>query len=243
MTRVARTGLIALLLLVSVRSLAAADTLADVRGRGRLVWGGDQEGGGPYVYPSDDDPSRVVGFEVDLADRLAGFLGVAPHFFQGQWDKMPELLRTRKFDIVLNGYEWSADRARHHGCHGSLLRLRAPAHGARRRRLARRRGRPRRARGPTAASGGSACSRARRPRAYARKALRRRGRGRRATTATPTRLREVETGKLDATLQDTPIAIVLRPALSRAARARRAGRPRLLRDLRAEGRDGAPGTR
>ena len=29
-------------------------------------------------------------------------------------------------------------------------------------------------------------------------------------------LREVETGKLDATLQDTPIADVLRPALSRA---------------------------
>ncbi len=110
MTRVARTGLIALLLLVSVRSLAAADTLADVRGRGRLVWGGDQEGGGPYVYPSDDDPSRAVGFEVDLAARLAGYLGVAPQFFQGPWDKMPELLRTRKVDIVLNGYEWSADR-------------------------------------------------------------------------------------------------------------------------------------
>src|SRR5262245_57274453 len=110
MTRVARTGLLALLLLLSIHSLAAADTLGDVRARGRLVWGGDEEGGGPYVYPGDDDPSRAVGFEVDIAARLAGFLGVAPHFFQGPWDKMPELLHTRKVDIVLNGYEWSEER-------------------------------------------------------------------------------------------------------------------------------------
>ena len=72
----------------------------------QLLWGGDQEGGGPYVYPADDDPSRVVGFEVELAAKLAAKLGLEATFFQGQWDKMPELLRTRKCDIVLNGYEW-----------------------------------------------------------------------------------------------------------------------------------------
>jgi polar amino acid transport system substrate-binding protein len=77
---------------------------------GTLIWGGDQEGGGPYVYPADDDPRRVVGFEVELADQLAARLGLRAVFLQGQWDKMPDLLRARKCDIVLNGYEWTAAR-------------------------------------------------------------------------------------------------------------------------------------
>mgnify|MGYP001140590203 CR=1 FL=1 len=45
-----------------------------VRERGVLVWGADAEGGGPYVYPREDDPTRVQGFEVELADALAAKL-------------------------------------------------------------------------------------------------------------------------------------------------------------------------
>jgi polar amino acid transport system substrate-binding protein len=78
--------------------------------RGTLTWCGDQEGGGPYVYPADDDPRRVVGFEVELADQLAQRLGLRAAFFQGQWDKMPDLLRARKCDVVQNGYEWLPSR-------------------------------------------------------------------------------------------------------------------------------------
>jgi polar amino acid transport system substrate-binding protein len=110
MNEAVRAGLVVIAALVSICPLAGADTLADVRASGELVWGADQEGGGPYVYPSDDDPSEVTGFEVELAARLAGSLGVKPRFFQGQWDKMPDLLRTRKIDIILNGYEWMPSR-------------------------------------------------------------------------------------------------------------------------------------
>lgn len=106
MTPAGRARLCALLVLAFLRTPpATADTLADVRARGTLVWGGDQEGGGPYVYPREDDPTRVTGFEVEIAARLAEFLGVRAVFFQGQWDRMPDLLRTRKVDMVLNGYE------------------------------------------------------------------------------------------------------------------------------------------
>lgn len=107
----ARAPILALLLLApGLASVARADALADLRARGALVWGADQEGGGPYVYPRDDDPARVTGFEVEIAARLAGRLGVEPVFFQGPWDRMPELLRTRKIDVVLNGYEWAPAR-------------------------------------------------------------------------------------------------------------------------------------
>lgn len=80
---------------------ARPDALEGIRQRGELVWGGDQEGGGPFVFPHEDDPSRVTGFEVELADALAAHLGVKARFFQGPWDKMPELLRTGKVDVAI----------------------------------------------------------------------------------------------------------------------------------------------
>ena len=103
-------ALLALVFVGSLPCLAVGDTLADIQGRGELVWGADQEGGGPYVYPRDDDPSQVTGFEVEIAERLAAILGAKARFVQGQWDKMPELLRTKKCDIVQNGYEWMPSR-------------------------------------------------------------------------------------------------------------------------------------
>jgi polar amino acid transport system substrate-binding protein len=99
----------------SLTTLVSADTLDDVRQRGALRWGADQEGGGPYIYPDTDDPTKVVGFEVELAELLAERLGVKAEFSQGQWDKLPELLQRGDIDIVLNGYEWTENRASRFG--------------------------------------------------------------------------------------------------------------------------------
>ncbi len=89
---------------------ARADGLEQVRARGALVWGGDQEGGGPYVYPKDGAPDQVTGFEVELADLIAAELGVTARFFQGNWDKLPDLARAGQIDLVLNGYELTPER-------------------------------------------------------------------------------------------------------------------------------------
>ncbi|MCA9063063.1 MAG: transporter substrate-binding domain-containing protein, partial [Planctomycetaceae bacterium] len=91
------------------------DRLEQIRERGTLIWGADQEGGGPFVYPSEDDPTQLVGFEVELAELIAQHLAVTPRFEQGQWDKLPELLDRGDVDIVLNGYEWSPVRAQRYG--------------------------------------------------------------------------------------------------------------------------------
>ena len=101
---------LALVLALVVPAAARADVLADVKQRGELRWCGDQEGGGPYVYPRDDDPSQVTGFEYDLAAKLAAYLQVKPAFVQGQWDKLGDMVRTKKCDIVLNGYEFTPER-------------------------------------------------------------------------------------------------------------------------------------
>jgi polar amino acid transport system substrate-binding protein len=91
-------------------STAAADTLDLVRQRGSLQWGGDQEGGGPYIYPVPDDPSRVTGFEVELMDLLAAKLDARSQFKQGEWTNLPDLLRTRNIDAIVNGYELNPAR-------------------------------------------------------------------------------------------------------------------------------------
>ncbi len=96
---------------------AAAGTLDEIRKRGFFTWGGDQEGGGPFVYPDPADPSRVLGCDVDLARALARELAhelgtpVEARFEQGPWEKLPDLLGTGRIDLVLDGYEWMPERA------------------------------------------------------------------------------------------------------------------------------------
>jgi polar amino acid transport system substrate-binding protein len=96
---------------------AWADTLERVKQQGFFVWGADEEGGGPYVYPDPAAPGQRTGFEVELAALLASELGtelgrsVEGRFSQGPWEKLPDLLGTGRIDMVLNGYEWSPERA------------------------------------------------------------------------------------------------------------------------------------
>lgn len=103
------------LLLFPPRVTLAGDALQKIQQRGTLIWGADQEGGGPFVYPASDDPTRLEGFEVDLAQLIAERLSVTPRFQQGQWDKLPDLLDRGDIDIVLNGYEWTPNRGARYG--------------------------------------------------------------------------------------------------------------------------------
>src|SRR5688500_9664165 len=45
-----------------------------------LRWAADPEGGAPYVEADPADPSRVQGFEVEIADLVARALGRTPRF-------------------------------------------------------------------------------------------------------------------------------------------------------------------
>ncbi len=86
--------------------------LERVRASGELRYGSDMEGGGPYAYPDPKSTRGVTGFEVELMALLAKELGVTPLYSQGQWDKLLQLLLSRRIDIVMNGYEWSEAHGR-----------------------------------------------------------------------------------------------------------------------------------
>jgi polar amino acid transport system substrate-binding protein len=89
-------------------SVCCADTLDEIQKRGVLRWGGDDQGGGPYIY--EDEKKKIVGFEFELAEYLANNLGVRSEFVSGEWAYLPQTLDRGDVDVVLNGYEWSAER-------------------------------------------------------------------------------------------------------------------------------------
>ena len=92
---------------------AADDALARLRARGTLRWGGDMQGGEPYVFQDPRDGRRLTGFEVEIADALARRLGVRAEFVQNDWQTLIPSLERGDFDVALNGIEVTpARRAR-----------------------------------------------------------------------------------------------------------------------------------
>src|SRR3954470_23178498 len=100
--------ILAFILAACFNAHAAADTLDDIRQRGTLRWGGDDQGGGPYIY--QDKNNKITGFEVDLAEYLAAQLGVRSELRTSEWNMLPQKLDRGDIDVVLNGYEWSKER-------------------------------------------------------------------------------------------------------------------------------------
>src|SRR5262249_59120302 len=92
---------------------AGDDGLGRVRATGTLRWGGDLQGGEPYVFQDPDDSGHIVGFEVEIADALARRLGVRAAFVQNDWQLLVPALERGDFDIAMNGIEVTpARRAR-----------------------------------------------------------------------------------------------------------------------------------
>src|SRR5678816_3179802 len=70
-----------------------------------LRWGGDAEGGAPYVEADATDPTRVVGFDVEIAQLLASGLGRTPRFVQVGFTSIDAAASRGDFDIGLSGIE------------------------------------------------------------------------------------------------------------------------------------------
>jgi polar amino acid transport system substrate-binding protein len=87
-----------------------AGDLADVRKSGELRWGGDLQGGEPYVFEDEKVPGKIQGFEVEIADALARELGVRAKFMQNDWSNLVPALERGDFDVILNGLEETPER-------------------------------------------------------------------------------------------------------------------------------------
>ena len=80
-----------------------------------LVWGGDAEGGAPFVEADPANPLRVRGFDVEVAERIARGLGRRlARFVQVQWASIDQSVERGDFDIGLSGVEDTPTRRARH---------------------------------------------------------------------------------------------------------------------------------
>ena len=103
-------ALVFLALLYGCSRPEAEDRLAAMRARGTLRWGGDMQGGEPYVFQDPGSPSGLRGFEVEIAGALARRLGLVAEFVQNDWQTLIPSLERGDFDVALNGIEVTPQR-------------------------------------------------------------------------------------------------------------------------------------
>ncbi len=70
-----------------------------------LRWGGDAEGGAPFVEADPADPHVVRGFDVEIATMMAEGLGRRAQFAQVSWPAIEQSVARGDFDVGLSGIE------------------------------------------------------------------------------------------------------------------------------------------
>lgn len=63
----------------------------------------------PWTYHDEDD--NLVGFDVEVARKIAEKLGVEVNFVEGEWDGLFAGLDSGRYDMVVNGVEITDERA------------------------------------------------------------------------------------------------------------------------------------
>ncbi|HWI16725.1 MAG TPA: ABC transporter substrate-binding protein/permease [Vicinamibacterales bacterium] len=86
-------------------AIVAAFVSLTSAGAQTLRWGGDAEGGAPFVEADPQDPSKLVGFDVEIAELIARKLGRSPQFLQVQFTSLDQSAKRGDFDIGLSGIE------------------------------------------------------------------------------------------------------------------------------------------
>ena len=89
---------------------APSPTLQKISECGVLLWGSDAEGGAPYVFPDPKDPSKLIGFELDIVEAVAHELGVRQRLVQTAWDSLVPALERGDYDMAMNGLEIIPER-------------------------------------------------------------------------------------------------------------------------------------
>ena len=104
----------ALLLLVDLARpvVAGQSAIERIKERGVLRWGSDAEGGAPYVFPDPKDPSKLIGFELEIVEAIARRIGVKARLVQTAWDSLIPALERGDYDMAMNGLEIIPERER-----------------------------------------------------------------------------------------------------------------------------------
>lgn len=110
----ARTLLGAAVVAIAIACLSAGERMGPRASLPVLRWGGDAEGGAPFVEADPANAAVVRGFDVEIAELLARGLSRRPQFVQVAWGSIDASVERGDFDMGLSGVEDTpARRAQH----------------------------------------------------------------------------------------------------------------------------------
>ena len=99
---------LAVLLLLSAAAFSEDTLYADILERGNIVIATEGTWA-PWTYHDED--GTLVGFDVEVAQKIAELLGVEAEFIDVEFDGILAGIASGRFDISANGIEYSEDRA------------------------------------------------------------------------------------------------------------------------------------
>ncbi len=97
------------LALLALPFAAAADTLDDIKQAGVLRVGMEP---GYMPFELTTQKGEIIGFDVDMAKRMAKQLGVKLELVSTAWDGIIPSLLTAKFDVLMSGMTITEERAK-----------------------------------------------------------------------------------------------------------------------------------
>ncbi len=100
--------------IVTIIAVACLGLQSGVTPGATLLWGGDAEGGAPFVEADPADASRVRGFDVDVAEVIARGLSRKARFVQVQWSSIDQSVERGDFAIGMSGMEDTPPRRARH---------------------------------------------------------------------------------------------------------------------------------
>ncbi len=95
------------LLLGALPCTVMADTLSEIQDRGVLRVGMEP---GYMPFEMTDQRGEIIGFDVDMAKRIAKAMGVKLELVSTAWDGIIPSLLTNKFDMIMSGMTVTAER-------------------------------------------------------------------------------------------------------------------------------------
>jgi polar amino acid transport system substrate-binding protein len=91
----------------SAATVVVADTLSDIQKRGTLRVGMEP---GYMPFELTNQKGEIIGFDVDMAKRMAKAMNVKLELVSTAWDGIIPALLTNKFDILMSGMTLTQER-------------------------------------------------------------------------------------------------------------------------------------
>jgi polar amino acid transport system substrate-binding protein len=107
MKRVFLVGMATIALACLTFAMASAGALDDIQKRGTLRVGTEP---GYMPFELMNQKGEIIGFDVDMAKRIAKAMGVKLELVSTAWDGIIPALLTKKFDMVMSGMTLTQER-------------------------------------------------------------------------------------------------------------------------------------